>query len=105
MLAIMRDLSNHTLCQPPRVIPARCQQPHMISATTHVASNHERWQQKHLMPATTCDTVDKLNEQLLASMNSEVFTVYSADKVVDEERPMLLNTSIQSIFQTFLLIN
>ena len=36
------------------------------------------------MPVTTCDTVDKLNEQLLASMNSEVFTVYSANKVVDE---------------------
>ena len=31
------------------------------------------------------DTVDKLNEQLLASMNCEVFTSYSADKVVDEE--------------------
>ena len=30
------------------------------------------------------DTVDKLNEQLLASMNGEVFTSYSADKVVDE---------------------
>src|SRR5438876_7161205 len=36
------------------------------------------------MPATTRDTVDKLNEQLLASMNSEVFTVYSADKAVDD---------------------
>src|SRR5438046_4609410 len=84
MSAITRDLSNHTLCQPPRVIPARCQQPHTISATTHVASNHGRCQQKHSMQATTCDTVDKLNEQLLASMNSEVFTVYSADKVVDD---------------------
>jgi PIF1-like helicase/Helicase len=31
------------------------------------------------------DTVDKLNEQLLTSMNGEVFTSYSADKVVDEE--------------------
>src|SRR5437762_5052336 len=31
------------------------------------------------------DTVDKLNEQLLASMNGEVFTSYSADKVVDDE--------------------
>ena len=30
------------------------------------------------------DTVDKLNEQLLASMNGEVFTSYSADKVVDD---------------------
>src|SRR5205814_2422887 len=30
------------------------------------------------------DTVDKLNEQLLASMNGEVFTSYSADKAVDE---------------------
>lgn len=31
------------------------------------------------------DTINKLNEQLLASMNGEVFTSYSADKVVDEE--------------------
>src|SRR5438046_4327464 len=30
------------------------------------------------------DTIDKLNEQLLASMNGEVFTSYSADKAVDE---------------------
>src|SRR5437773_4547850 len=31
------------------------------------------------------DTVDHLNDQLLASMNGHIFTSYSADKVVDEE--------------------
>src|SRR6266496_3238699 len=104
MLAIMRDASNRRGCQ--QIM--RCtikntqrQRPWTMSAITHDLSNHERWQQKHSMAATTHDTVDKLNEQLLASMNSEVFTVYSANKVVDEERPVLLNTSIQSIFQTF----
>jgi len=30
------------------------------------------------------DTVDNLNEQLLASMRGEVFTSYSADKVIDD---------------------
>ena len=30
------------------------------------------------------DTIDKLNEQLFASMNDEVFTSYSVDKVMDE---------------------
>ena len=31
------------------------------------------------------DTVDKLNEQLLTSMNGEVFTSYSADKMMNEK--------------------
>ena len=39
---------------------------------------------EHAILAARNDTVNKLNEQLLASMNGEVFTSYSANKVVDE---------------------
>ena len=34
--------------------------------------------------ATRNDTIDNLNEQLLASMNGELFTSYSVDKVMDD---------------------
>lgn len=34
--------------------------------------------------ATRNDTIDNLNDQLLASINSEVFASYSADNVVDD---------------------
>src|SRR5947207_853942 len=80
----MDDVSNHARSQQPHTMPATAGDSSTMPATTHDLSNHKRWQQKHSMPATTHDTVDKLNEQLLASMNCEVFTVYSADKVVDE---------------------
>ena len=35
--------------------------------------------------ATRNDTIDKLNEQLLAFMNDEVFTSYNVDKMIDDE--------------------
>src|SRR5947207_831436 len=60
MSAITRDLSNHTLCQPPRVIPARCQQPHMISATTSDGSKNTRCQRPHMI-----QLINSMNNYLL----------------------------------------
>src|SRR5438876_6474601 len=40
---------------------------------------------KHTILATRNDIIEKLNEQLLAFMNDEVFTSYNVDKVIDDE--------------------
>ena len=47
-------------------------------------SNIDKAAAERAILAARNDTVDNLNEQLLASMNGEVFTSYSADKAVDE---------------------
>jgi len=50
------------------------------------------------------DTVVNLNEKLFISMNGEVFTLYSADDVVDDGDAES-EISRQSTFKTFLHIN
>src|SRR5947207_11144426 len=52
------------------------------------------------------DTIDKLNEQLLAFMNDEVFTSYNVDKMMNEKNAKIyateyLNTINLSNFSSY----